>query len=417
MNPRIPPEITDIFVDFLHDDTPSLLTSSLVCRAFLPSARHHLFRAVTLDVATRPPSSSSSYSRVAESFLDFLVDAPHIGALVRTLSLRGNVNGRVVGGETETETDAGVVRGILRHVPRLNTLVLDSLYWKLSPSGTLPIPDCTTSCPRTLVIRNMAVRGWSGAAVFTTEAVVDLLSHFKGISDLEVDSTALDVDVVHDRNTVSHALATSLRGLALERLVCRQSTSLVSLLQITSARDQDQDQGLRLRSVGLQVGFLSDAYASRSFLVQVGPYLQDLTLDMVNPHHRISPDTLERTYGAGLSHCTRLETLRVNVDTRRDSKSGLSLLAGLLRRCAPPGLRRLTITMVDTDTSTDTGSELEGLDACVGAAESMEVDKLEVVREVRSEDGSVVRRGAVVGGWEEAWESSCRRGGVGQLSL
>ncbi|KAJ7062298.1 hypothetical protein C8F01DRAFT_1252123 [Mycena amicta] len=44
----LPPELTDHTLDFLHDDLPSLRTCSLVCRAWVPASRFHLFQNVTL---------------------------------------------------------------------------------------------------------------------------------------------------------------------------------------------------------------------------------------------------------------------------------------------------------------------------------------------------------------------------------
>ncbi|KAJ7062308.1 hypothetical protein C8F01DRAFT_127814 [Mycena amicta] len=44
----LPPELTDHTLDFLYDDRPSLRTCSLVCRAWVPASRFHLFQHITL---------------------------------------------------------------------------------------------------------------------------------------------------------------------------------------------------------------------------------------------------------------------------------------------------------------------------------------------------------------------------------
>ncbi|KAF7978983.1 hypothetical protein HWV62_44241 [Athelia sp. TMB] len=44
----IPPEITDSIIDHLHADVATLTKCSLICKNWLPSARHHLFRDVCL---------------------------------------------------------------------------------------------------------------------------------------------------------------------------------------------------------------------------------------------------------------------------------------------------------------------------------------------------------------------------------
>ncbi|PCH36380.1 hypothetical protein WOLCODRAFT_166882 [Wolfiporia cocos MD-104 SS10] len=45
---RLPPEITDFIIDFLHDDTRTLKACSLVCHSWLPATRYHLFDSVRI---------------------------------------------------------------------------------------------------------------------------------------------------------------------------------------------------------------------------------------------------------------------------------------------------------------------------------------------------------------------------------
>ncbi|OCH84290.1 hypothetical protein OBBRIDRAFT_741816, partial [Obba rivulosa] len=45
---RLPPELTDTIIDFLHDDDAALRACSLTCRAWLRSSRTHLFGSVSL---------------------------------------------------------------------------------------------------------------------------------------------------------------------------------------------------------------------------------------------------------------------------------------------------------------------------------------------------------------------------------
>lgn len=40
---RLPQELVDIIIDHLHDDRHALAASALVCRAWVPPSRHHLF--------------------------------------------------------------------------------------------------------------------------------------------------------------------------------------------------------------------------------------------------------------------------------------------------------------------------------------------------------------------------------------
>jgi hypothetical protein len=45
---RLPAELTDIIVDFLHDDEEALASCSLVCRDWLAAARYHVFKELLL---------------------------------------------------------------------------------------------------------------------------------------------------------------------------------------------------------------------------------------------------------------------------------------------------------------------------------------------------------------------------------
>ncbi|KIP07606.1 hypothetical protein PHLGIDRAFT_413580 [Phlebiopsis gigantea 11061_1 CR5-6] len=60
MAPRIPfpPELNDMIIGYLHDDNASLLSCALVCKAWLPAARLHLYTQVQLiDPADKPWSA------------------------------------------------------------------------------------------------------------------------------------------------------------------------------------------------------------------------------------------------------------------------------------------------------------------------------------------------------------------------
>lgn len=49
---RLPPELADRTLDFLHEDILALATCSLVCRAWLPSSSYHLFRELRVRTST-----------------------------------------------------------------------------------------------------------------------------------------------------------------------------------------------------------------------------------------------------------------------------------------------------------------------------------------------------------------------------
>lgn len=44
MLPALPQELLDTIIDFLYDDQPALFSCSLVCHAWVPATRYHLFQ-------------------------------------------------------------------------------------------------------------------------------------------------------------------------------------------------------------------------------------------------------------------------------------------------------------------------------------------------------------------------------------
>jgi len=52
--PTIPLELVDIILDYAHNDLPLLTACSLVCRAWFPSARYHIFYSASLDAQNAP---------------------------------------------------------------------------------------------------------------------------------------------------------------------------------------------------------------------------------------------------------------------------------------------------------------------------------------------------------------------------
>ena len=75
--PRLPPELTDRIIDFLHNDHLALSKCSLTCSSLLPTSRLHRFTLVRLDHKTILP------------FYDQLSITPSIAAYVRVLVVVG----------------------------------------------------------------------------------------------------------------------------------------------------------------------------------------------------------------------------------------------------------------------------------------------------------------------------------------
>ncbi|PPQ82524.1 hypothetical protein CVT25_007133 [Psilocybe cyanescens] len=85
---QLPPEILESVVDQLHDDPPSLMQCSLVCRRFANRGQKHLFRRVVLDRPSRIfKGNMISQFYPAESFLYLINHYPHICKLVLELKI------------------------------------------------------------------------------------------------------------------------------------------------------------------------------------------------------------------------------------------------------------------------------------------------------------------------------------------
>ena len=68
----LPPELCDYTIDFLHDDSAALKKCSLICKAWLPAARFHLFRKVDIHSQC-----------TCDAFYRLLSRAPGLGEIVR----------------------------------------------------------------------------------------------------------------------------------------------------------------------------------------------------------------------------------------------------------------------------------------------------------------------------------------------
>ncbi|EMD30983.1 hypothetical protein CERSUDRAFT_100782 [Gelatoporia subvermispora B] len=120
---RLPPELTDRIIDFLHDDIPALANCGLVCRTWLPSSRLHLFRRIEI---LQPVTTMLAWSQRAESrdkFEDLIRTSPrlrhYVGELVVTLA---------------SEYDTAFLLRTARHFGRVRDLTLHS-YMSLPPNA------------------------------------------------------------------------------------------------------------------------------------------------------------------------------------------------------------------------------------------------------------------------------------------
>lgn len=127
----LPQELTDMAIDFLHDDPKSLRACSLVCRDWVSPSHFHLFHKV--HVRTKPFIST---------FPELLRRSPTVAQSIRVLELEAEPIH-----DTVSQQNALVVLNLL---PSLNTLILGAafthsgsvqLYWEHPSLAVLEIHD------------------------------------------------------------------------------------------------------------------------------------------------------------------------------------------------------------------------------------------------------------------------------------
>ncbi|KAG7099909.1 hypothetical protein E1B28_001707 [Marasmius oreades] len=137
----IPLEIIEHIVDQFGDSLLDLKTCSLVCRDWLPRARHHLFRSISLPVEENNLtliSTSPSPHRIVdtESILDILHSSPHLIAHIQKLTLDFRYSLRLV---CSSEPWLVELARMMNHLRRL-VLFMFPIY-NLSPKMQRVLPE------------------------------------------------------------------------------------------------------------------------------------------------------------------------------------------------------------------------------------------------------------------------------------
>ncbi|KAI0830716.1 hypothetical protein BC628DRAFT_1312806 [Trametes gibbosa] len=112
--PKVPLELSDSIIDFLHNDARSLAACARVCRAWAPAARFHLFRSIVLQ-----------NHNLASSFQRLLSSTPDLGFYVRQLTvakLTTSVDVLLPTKQSLSAEDA--FPRIFAHLPHLHALTL-----------------------------------------------------------------------------------------------------------------------------------------------------------------------------------------------------------------------------------------------------------------------------------------------------
>ncbi|KAI0088179.1 hypothetical protein BDY19DRAFT_949393 [Irpex rosettiformis] len=141
-----PTELIDIITDHLHDDWSALRVCTLVSRTWTVSARYHLFRHISIPLA-----SSDGDSDLREAVRSF--ESPlgkQYGAYVRLCTVKAL--GTLFYWMKEPCIDLVTLGQLLSSLPRLGTLRLINIAWP-APSIRLPASLASTSVTSLVVCR------------------------------------------------------------------------------------------------------------------------------------------------------------------------------------------------------------------------------------------------------------------------
>lgn len=111
--PKLPPELIDIIIVFLHDNRSALSNFSLTSRAWLPSCRAQLFKNINLTEGLFAP------------FLRLLQGSPHLGKFVKTFAV-----------VPESAEDYSSVCDILQYLGAVEELLIEWMQGSL-PTASL----------------------------------------------------------------------------------------------------------------------------------------------------------------------------------------------------------------------------------------------------------------------------------------
>ncbi|CAL1710400.1 unnamed protein product [Somion occarium] len=120
---RVPQEIIDYVIDFLHDDKPSLCCCALLSWAWLESSRYHLFGIIRIRIG-----QSANVENHLTSFTLFFNSRQTIAMLVRSLSITRGEWDRLA---AYPEIELYLIAALLRSLPRLSMFSMDhvGLLW------------------------------------------------------------------------------------------------------------------------------------------------------------------------------------------------------------------------------------------------------------------------------------------------
>jgi hypothetical protein len=118
---RLPPELTEHIINYLHDSPEDLRSCALVCKAWLAPSRSHLFYKISIHPAPILPSCRRLQRAIQQS--------PHVALCVRLLSFSPGKSFPEELEDSERVELSTILPQIFRSFTRLRKLVLGVLIW------------------------------------------------------------------------------------------------------------------------------------------------------------------------------------------------------------------------------------------------------------------------------------------------
>ncbi|TCD65446.1 hypothetical protein EIP91_002659 [Steccherinum ochraceum] len=131
--PKLPVELTDYIIDFLHSNIPALKACSLTARAFLPRSRFHLFRTIFIQRNGRDPYKLGSLPNVVRYIREVEIHGNLCSEVIHSALVKhGQVQSLHLVGSQDQWRD---VQWTLSHselprFPRLQELALSRVYFR-----------------------------------------------------------------------------------------------------------------------------------------------------------------------------------------------------------------------------------------------------------------------------------------------
>ena len=388
---RIPQEIHDEIIGSFHHDHHALRTCALVCRAWLPRARHYLFRKVTLD----PSPRSCNFVKLAQK-------CPDIQPLVRDLELRGRAATSKAWWEGAQTTDIPwpLLPTLPGNVPHPATLrrepdAVEVLSWmRLTFAPAHGGRPALLSLPNVHTLRLFET-------TLSTESAAFFWEVFPGVHTLSVNQCRVMSFAGLTALLQAFPRLRNLRLLAVEWLPQRPGGalpdttrgSLANLATLHISRDICMEPLMdwlskvaaheTIRRLSCSIATRLNATAVRTFLKASGSSLDHLSITLVESHdptgmfrlfrppsYKVLTGVLAPLVGSSaileatqldLSTCTGLRSLSIPCSRSRaePSSSSLSWVLILLSKVRSPYLGEIRISMTSAELDR---LNLEGLD-------------------------------------------------------